>query len=410
MKPFESLFQFLVATCLVAACLAQDPEKENATKDDEDVLKAGREDPFTKQDPELMKEAGIISYGPFPWADFKTSDDIETVLGKGRFLWLETAHFRIGFNFKTVNWPEGQEKRKFLKNEIKEVRKRLKKFPEKPKKLTPWIRLHLYAYRLEKLYGEVQALLGVTDADFGQGKEPPNGPYLGMGDKFLVLLFQKESDLARYFERFCNTKADTSMRWYHTKTHQLVAAVAAQGLEGFDSIALQGHVTYAVTHNLLNGYKGFHMQLPMWLDEGLAHSFALAVPSDVVNVQILDTEAVSQDDKQANWPVKVRRRAQHDGAYFTFEQMVKWTKFEEMGYHAHSQSWSRVDYLLQLDREKVGLMIGQLKSMPPAVGGAVPAAHVATKAQKLLIELFELDAATFDTRWREWVLKTYPKK
>jgi hypothetical protein len=31
-------------------------------------------------------------------------------------------------------------------------------------------------------------------------------------------------------------------------------------------------------------------------------------------------------------------------------------------------------------------------------------------AQKLLIELFELDAATFDQKWREWVLKTYPKK
>ena len=23
---------------------------------------------------------------------------------------------------------------------------------------------------------------------------------------------------------------------------------------------------------------------------------------------------------------------------------------------------------------------------------------------------YEMDAATFDTKWREWVLKTYPKK
>ena len=29
---------------------------------------------------------------------------------------------------------------------------------------------------------------------------------------------------------------------------------------------------------------------------------------------------------------------------------------------------------------------------------------------QLLMELFEHDGPTFDRKWREWVLKTYPKK
>ena len=48
-------------------------------------------------------------------------------------------------------------------------------------------------------------------------------------------------------------------------------------------------------------------------DEGLAHYYALDVPSDVANVQILDSEA-TPDLKIGAWPVKVRRRARHEGS------------------------------------------------------------------------------------------------
>lgn len=47
----------------------------------------------------------------------------------------------------------------------------------------------------------------MTDATFPGGKESPNGKYLGLPDKFLLLLFQKRSDLARYTERFTTQRA-----------------------------------------------------------------------------------------------------------------------------------------------------------------------------------------------------------
>ena len=201
------------------------------------------------------------------------------------------------------------------------------------------------------------------------------------------------------------------MRFYHDKTHQMLAGVSAEGLEGFDETALHGHVVYAVMHNLLNGYNGFYYQLPLWFDEGVAHWYSRKVPSDVVNAQIRDDEAVAED-KQSDWPVKVRRRAQHVGAFFAFDAMAAWDKWEEMGYHAHSQSWSRVDYLMSVDPEKVGLMIRELKKMPPSLDGKgiEQAAQARTLAKKLVFELFGLDAAAFDEKWRDWVLKTYPKK
>lgn len=401
----------LLWSLLTGACCGQEkPPVPGTNKEDEDVLKIGPKDPYTEGDAAAMAAAGVVAYGPFPWADFKTTANVDTVLGERRILWMETAHFRIGLSLKSAPWPEDQQKRKALQEEIKQLRKKLPKIPERPKKIDPWIRLHLYAQRLEACYADFQKLIGVTDADFpARGKNPREGAFLGMPEKFLVLLFQKKADMARYMDRFCNQKSDTSMRWYHDKTHQMLSAVAAEGLEGFDEAGLHGHVIYAVMHNLLNGYNGFYYQLPLWLDEGIAHWYSRKVPSDTVNVQILDTEAVAED-KQADWPLKVRRRAQHLGAFFGFEAMAKWEKFEDLGYHAHSQAWSRVDYLMQLDREKVGVMLKKLKALPPPIDGPKPPAEVATLAQKLLVELFELDAATFDEKWREWVLKTYPKK
>ena len=386
------------------------------TKEEDEILKAGPKDPFTDADPELMAAAGIVGYGPFPWADFLSTTDIDKVLGENRVLWVETAHFKVGCNLKSVGWPDDMKKRKALQEELKDLHKLLPKLPEKPKKLLPWIRVHLFAKRIEQCYADVQKLLGVTDKDFagggagGAAAADGDGPFLGQKDKFLVLLFQKKSDMARYMDRFCGVKNDSAMRLVHKKTNQMLAAVAVESFEGFDDAGLYGHVAYAVVHNLMDGYKGFRNPLPLWFGEGISHWYSRKTPSDMLNVQILDTEAVAEDEKQVNWPVKVRRRAQHDGTWIKFAEMATWDDYEKLGYQAHSQAWSRIDYLMTLDAEKVGLMLQKLKSLPPPADGGWSFAAGNALAVKLLAELFEFDADTFDAKWREWVLKTYPKK
>lgn len=395
---------------LLASSFAAAQQPDPPGKDDDETRQAQPIDPLTGADPAVMKAAGITAYGPFPWADFLSTSDVDKVLGEHRILWIETTHFRIGSTFKSMAWPQTPPKRKALQEELKQLRARLPKSPLKPKKIDTWTRLHLYAMRAERCYSDFQKLLGVTDADFpARGTGPRDGAYLGQPDKFLLLLFQKKSDMARYMDRFCGLKADASMRYCHDKTHQMIACVSAEGLEGFDDTALHGHVTYALMHNLMAGYNGFHYQLPLWFSEGLAHWYSRQIPSDNVNVQIRDDEAVAED-KQNDWPVKVRRRAQHVGAFFPFETMAAWEDRDKMGYHGHSQSWSRIDFLMQKDPEKVGLMLRQLKALPAGDdGGKESGARARALAVKLVAELFEMDPASFDTAWRDWVLKTYPK-
>ena len=402
MRDHLAILRVLLLLALGLACAGQD---RPGSKEEDEVSKALL-DPYTGGDQAVLVAAGHVAYGPFPWVDGYRTTDVDKVLGENRVLWLETAHFRFGCNLRSCGWPEDGDERKFLLDELRALHKLLPKVPEKPKRFEPWLRLHLYAQRCEKAYAEFQKLVGVTDADFATAG---GGRYLGMPDKLPVLLFQKKSDMVRYMDRFCGRKDDTSLRFWHEKSRLMSLTVNVEGFEGMTEFGLHGHVVHAMWHNLMNGYNGFGYPLPLWLTEGTAHWYSRKLPSKFLNVQIKDDEAVAED-KQTNWPVKVRKRAQHDGVCFPFAKMVEWTKWEELGYHAHSQSWSRVDFLMQQDPAKFGLLLRKLKSVPADGTYEGQSAQIRSLSMQLLQELYGLDAASFDAKWREWVLKTYPKK
>ena len=380
-------------------------------KDEDEIQKVAKEDPFTKQDAEAMKALGVERYGPFPWADNFSTSDVDKVLGEGRILWMETAHFRFGFNLKSAPLPEVSDERKAIAAECKLLNQKCRKIPARPKKLGPWLRLHLYAQRCEQAYAEFAELVGVTDASFDQGsKVVGRGPYLGLPDKFLLMMFQKKSDMARYMSRFCeDTKADDSMRYFHRTTGQMVLCISQEGMEGFDAQGLHAHALYALWQNFLNGYRGYNYSLPIWFSTGVAHYYSRQVQTKFVNARVADTESVDMES-QNKWVDKVWKRCKHDGATLSFEQLNALVDWEKFGFHAHTQSWSRVDYLMELDKSKVGLMIDKLKSVAPTGDWDAQGEQLRKMLPKLLFDLFEMDAGTFDERWREWVLKTYPKR
>ena len=393
--------------CWLAACVPLLAQK----KDDDEIQKLKEGDPFTKQDPDVMKALGVERYGPFPWADHFSTTDIDKVLGEGRMLWMETEHFRLGFNLKTAALPQVSDERKAIAAECKLLNQKCRKIPAKPKRLGPWLRVHLYAQRCEQAYAEFCQLVGVTDKTFEKGSQViGKGPYLVMPDKFLLMMFQKKSDMARYMSRFCeNTSADDSMRYFHSKTGQMVLCISQEGMEGFDAQGLHGHMLYALWQNMLNGYRGYNYPMPLWFSTGIAHYYSRQIETKFVNARVSDTESVDRES-QNKWAEKVFKRARHDGATMTFEQLNGMTDWEKFGFHAHTQSWSRVDYLMDRDKFKVGLMIDKLKSVPASGDWEAQGAQLRRMMPKLVFDLFELDGAAFDEAWREWVLKIYPKR
>lgn len=379
-------------------------------KDDDEIQKLKKGDSFTKQEPKKMKALGVERYGPFPWADNFSTTDIDKVLGPGRTLWMETAHFRIGMNLKTSRLPEASDQRKAVAAECKRLHKKCRKIPAKPKKIGPWLHMHLYAQRVEDAYTEFAGLVGVTDSTFDKGsKVIGKGPFLGLPDKHLLLLFQKKSDMARYMKRFCDTEADDSMRYFHHETGQMLLCVSAAGMEGFDAQGIHGHVTYAMWLNLVNSYKGHAYPVPMWFGNGIAHYYSRRIKTEFSNARVSDTESVDQDS-QNKWIQKVYKRARHEGTLKPFVEINAIDDWDKFGFHDHMQAYSRIDFLMHLDSQKVGLMIDKLKSVPGGGDWTATGKRLQRMMPRLIFDLFEFDAETFDKEWRKWVLKTYPKR
>ncbi len=383
------------------------PALSGKGKEDDEVARS-RIDPYTLGDAAVLQQAGHVGYAPLLWSKDTRTEDIDRVLGEGRVLWLETAHFRIGSNLRTVAIPEKQAQRKAIHDEVAALRKKLPKIPDKPKRLDPWLRLHLYAARVEKLYVELEAMLQGGGAKFGTASQPPDGAFLGLPDKHLLLIFQKKSDLARYFDRFCGIQADRSMSFYLPNTHQMVFGVSVEGLETGADPSLHSHVLYGVAGNLCNGLRGYGYRMPPWLGEGFAHFASRQVETEFVNVSIKDDEAVNEEEQHL-WPKKVRARAQYDRTRVPFAQMTLWQKSQDMGYHGELQAWSRVDFLHKHDKDKLGALLLKMKSLPISYEGVKPEDWAAMQTTAVQ-EIFGWDAETFDAKWREFVLETYPKK
>ena len=97
--------RLFLSACLWLAASSAGLAAQKPEKDDEEIKKAGPVDPYTGGDAALMAAAGVVGYGPFPWADSFGTADIDKVLGEHRVLWMETKHFRIGSGLKSVPRP-----------------------------------------------------------------------------------------------------------------------------------------------------------------------------------------------------------------------------------------------------------------------------------------------------------------
>lgn len=373
-------FRLFVPAVLICAALAQAPDP-GTKKADADAVRIARKDPFTDGEAKGMQALGIVAYGPLPWADGQRTDDVEKVLGENRILWLETAHFRIGCNLGTIGIPQEPDARKLVTAELQRLHGKWPKLPDRASKLDPWLRMHLYAQRAEELYADFTTLIGHDDA-----KEP----CLGAPDKFLILLFQKRSDLARYLDRFCGSKSQVSQRHTHEKGGQYAVYISAEADDLHDEAAVHAQFRFL----LLQTMQAVLRSIPYWLSVGLAHHYEREVPTILINCGMREDEHVD-GATQHKWHSKMQARAQHESLCIPFAEL---STMPDLGYFGHVQAWSRVDYLLTLDRGKFGKFVAELKGNGSS-----------QRQMELLDQIYGLDWEMFDKQWREWVKKTYPK-
>jgi hypothetical protein len=362
--------------------------------------------PWCKNDPKLMAAAGVVSHGPIaigpPAADGGPGSAAIAALPGGQWIFLETAHLRwaSGLGEEKVDLQD----RERVEAELDRLRKVLPSVPRKPRRIDPWLRLHLFAMRGEELYARFQSLLQVTDADFPE-RRSADGPYMGDGrflgerEKFEVVLHPTRSAHKLFTAGFTGVQVTDSLREHLRPAHKMLVSIPAEDSDLQRDRDLFPHVAHNLSHLFLCAYKHFSYDPPIWLDEGLAHALEKEINPESTTTD--GEEGALRDTKgPKDWSEAARKLAATNKAA-NFATLLHAKSFSELDMDLQIAAWSRVCFLLEEKPEAFAAFLGGVKGQLDAQG--YPTGNDLPDLQRrLLKELFGWTPADFDAAWEAW--------
>lgn len=381
-------------------------------------------DPYTKNDPQRMEAAGYESYGPFRFGNIAakpvTSTDVQETLEHLQIIWVETRHFRIGVQLPEWQIPTEMKTRKKLREELTELQQKLPSVNPRTRRLDPWLRAHLTAHRMEKLYRETSELFGVTDESFPTDaskvyKEAGKpymgyGPYMGMKDKFLILVIEQQEPFLTYMRTYLGRNAKQPQRWHFTDSSSLLFTCTTESNEFplVHDTALHCALYFNVSQNLLDAFRYYAYDIPVWIREGFGHWNSRRISGEWSNFD--QNEGSVADMRRIDaWKPFAKGMVGKLDKYAPFAEVVKWRDFGKITFNDHVMIFSRMDFLLAQGPEKWRKFLYLVKGRVDA-NWMPDQTDIVGATRDALQKAFGLTVLNFDDRWREWVRDTYPSK
>ncbi len=418
----------LLIACIAVTAIAAVAAPQSVDPVEPKLDEKFRVDPYTENDPEALARAGYLRYAPFPFLGDHSTTRTEKALGRIPILWIETPHFKIGSALKSCTVPRDKKQKKRLRAELEALAGILPNIKPKTRRLDPWLRAHLFAYRLEKYYGELSALCGVDDASFPplpkqQGSEqgPParqlvdgkymgKGPYFGQRSKFLVLLGHERTTINRFMSSFAQRDQDIPARHYFPESDTFFFGSAIQFGKGAfrEDQSFHAHVLFNMTHNLLDGYKGYHYRSQAWWTEGLAHYFARRASTKHNNYSgiVYEGEHIYTTTK---WNVETRKRLKHD-LMRPLGELVDRFVFTDFKLVDHMACWSRIDFLVSLGNDHFARFLDAMKGFFPPGGGVPSEKELVARMNEAMKLAWDFDTKSLDIAWKRYIAEHYPRK
>jgi hypothetical protein len=391
-----------------------------ASAQSQEDLPEWKVDPYTNNEPERYKAAGYEKYHRFMVTDDLGTTEVMNVLGNLEMIWVETEHFKIGSTLPEIKIPSDKISKTRILEEVERLRPKFDELPKKVKKLDPWLRVHLYAQRMEEEYDYLQELLGVTDKDFPKaagewvkGKYMGEGPYMGQKNKFVVLLTQKKSTLHRFAQRWCdaNFTADSPIAHNFQKAGCMIYGTSPELADGYfgEDARLHTNLAFGTAVNIVLGYKGYMFDTPVWVKEGIAHHYVNQIDPRYHNFSFIKDQ-FPNEKKLWKWEPRVRKLVDKE-AFMPASTVMDWRAVDDFRIGHHMNLWSRVDYLIRTDRKRFASFVGEVKDFLRAPAGEVVTIDMVMERQmKAFQHIYGMTPEEFDQKWAAWVMETYSKK
>ncbi|MBL8863506.1 MAG: hypothetical protein JNK02_16070 [Planctomycetes bacterium] len=393
------------ATCLLlAAPVAQAAQKGEKKRPNDPTLCS-----VCQADPLLMEAGGIVAHGGFPFG--KKGNDTEKTdkhLATLDIRWIETKNFRIGFALGSHKVKQ-DEKKKFV-GELTKLKAAFPKVLPETGLLDPWLRLHLYAQRCEEIHARFLEIVDGRSATFPdgtgawRGAYQGEGPFLGMKDKYEVLIVPNEAAHVDFLLENAGLRIRNTQRWHFVDRGAITVSMHAQQGNLRNDAGLHAHVAFNLAHNLYDGLNHYSYDTPIWLHEGLAHFMGREV--DPRNNSFDGGEgAVADMTSKSNWKPEVMKLIAAGEAPRMAELMAL-KNFGELKLVHHFTTWSMVDFLVTTKPREFGAFLWAIKRNFDA-NGAPTGANLPDWHRRQFREVLGWSYAEFDQAWRDWVQVAY---
>jgi hypothetical protein len=360
--------------------------------------------PWCKNDPVLMKKAGIVSHGPIAIGP-KGSAEIGATLPAGQWVFIETAHIRWGSSLPAVV-VELEDKKRVMA-EIARLREVLPNVPADPRKLDPYLRLHLIAMKGEELYAHFQKILDVRDADFPEtrslaGPFMGDGRYLGEKDKYEIVLHSTLANHKAFTKSFCGSEVVSSLRYHFPDLHKIILSAPAVDPDLKKDRWLFPFVAHCLTHMMFCGYKHFSYDPPAWLDEGLACALEKEIePLSTTN----EGEEGSMNDLKGpkDWAAGVKRIL-GTGKVKSTAELMHVQRIDAFDLDEKMTCWSMVRFLLDTQPKALAGLLGAVKGQLDE-RGYPSGKDLPNLTRRSMKDLMHWTPVAFEEAWKAWALK-----
>ena len=316
---------------------------------------------------------------------------------------MESEHLRWGMSVgsETVKTKD----RERLAVELDALRVHFPDIPEKVKKLDPWLRVHLMAYRGEQLYARFQEIMRVTDADFPETRQADgpymgNGRYLGESDKFEVLIHASRETHRMFTKDHMGMAVTDSMRWHFQGLHKMFASIPAVDTDIRYDRYLWPHTAHNLAHLFLCAYKHFSYDPPTWLDEGFAHYIEHEIDPTFHTLDG-DEGSLPQNKGTADWD-KSLKTLQRRKKLAPFAELLRVDTFGELTQAQHETSYGLVSFLIEEHGDDFAAFVGAIKGQLDEAG--YPSGKDLVGLQrKLLKDLWGWTPAQLDEAFHAWL-------
>ena len=367
--------------------------------------------PYCQNDPALLKAAGLVSHGGFPFG--KKGNDtnkVDDFMAANDIRWVETEHFRIGFGLGSYK-VKLEDKKKILA-ELTRLKLVLPKVVPDTGILDPWLRTHIYAQRCEDIYKRfIQIIDGGTSkfADGSgtwEGRYAGEGPYLGMKEKYEALVLPSEAAHVTFLLENAGLRIRNSQRWHFVDRGTITIMMHAEQGQLRNDAPLHGHFAFNLAHNLFDGLNHYSYDTPVWIHEGLAHFMEREIDPDH-NSFDSGEGAVADMTSKGNWKPEVLKLI-NSGEASRMAELMAVKSYSELKLVHHYTTWSMIEFLITTKPAEFAKFVFAIKSNYDAqglpTGSNLPDWH-----RKQFKEIFGWTYAEFDEAWRAWAQVAYGK-